>query len=219
MPLGKVAEPLSFLWQLVTVFYYPVGQGDLSFCSKRILPAFVSAVITLAESFWRTQNLKTTLVPKYSSDFRVGPYLSEPFSFSTLSTHPASNCDFILLLTLWVGTPFLYRNQRMSALVEINPCLSAKTLPFFEDFLGLEGSLPHRAASRPGQILLTRELLNWEQKSVPTLPPQLRVINSSSGQEAKGSTHGLPMLLTAPLNVMRWFSWSEGRTWSQKSSY
>lgn len=106
VPLGKVAEPLSFLWQLVTVFYYPAGQGDLSFCSKRILPAFVSAVITLAESFWRTQNLKTTLVLMYSSDFRVGPYLSEAFSFSTLSTHPASNCDFILLLTLWVGTPF-----------------------------------------------------------------------------------------------------------------
>ena len=102
----------------------------------------------------------------------------------------------------------------MSALVEINPCLSAKTLPFFEDLLGMEGSLPHRAASRPGQILLTGELLNWEQKSVPTLHPHLRVINSSSGQEAKGSTHGLPMLLTAPLNVMRWFSWSEGRTWS-----
>lgn len=158
MPLGNVAEPVSFLWQLVTVFYYPAGQGDLSFCPKRILPAFVSAVITLAESFWRTLSLKTTLVPMYSSDFRVGPYLSEAFSFSTLSTHPAFNCDFILLPTLWMGTPFLSRNQRMSALVEIHPCFSAKTLPFAEGLLGMEGSLPHRATSRPGQILLTEEL-------------------------------------------------------------
>ena len=46
----------------------------------------------------------------------------------------------------------------MSALVEIHPCLSAKTLPFSEGLLGMEGSLPHRAASRPGQILLTGEL-------------------------------------------------------------
>ena len=106
VPLGKVAEPVSFLWQLVTVFYYPAGQGDLSFCPKRLLPAFLSAVITLAESSWRTQNLETTLVPMYSSDFRVGPYLSEAFSYSTLSTHPASNCGFILLLTLWVMTLF-----------------------------------------------------------------------------------------------------------------
>lgn len=157
MPLGNVAEPVSFLWQLVTVFYYPAGQGDLSFCPKRILPAFVSAVI-IAESFWRTQSLKTILVPMYSSDFRVGPYLSEAFSFSILSTHPASNCDFILLPTLWMGTPFLSRNQKMSALVEIHPCLSEKTLPFSEGLLGMEGSLPQRAASRPGQILLTGEL-------------------------------------------------------------
>ena len=64
----------------------------------------------------------------------------------------------------------------------------------------------------------------WEQKLIKITGQQQRQ-NGSRGRvrelladerkseegKLKGSTRGPPMLLTAPLNVMRWLSWSEGR--------